>query len=1617
MRRAARRAGPARARGGAAPAAESAAAPHVNSAERPSPGAVSNAFAWGGDGAFPAAGATWAARGLGLSRAGDRAETEADAAASGATLPPPWRSAPDLPPAWAHRMGESRRLHPDELAALPTTLRRAGSQVQLHEGPAVARLARALHAEAFALGVHVGLGDGRGAGTATLAHEVAHVAMSSGEPRAVLQRRWILHPDVFADADGPECALYVAVLAALHGGLSDTTRAGFEASMQAQLAPVAQTWGDEEAARLLRARVSACLAVTVRAADMQDHDLFDLLAAFAVQQRHAGADELSELGVPLGLELLLQTLAEDIALQLTPPLTPDWESSVDAARQGEIATIEAGLRTTSSQEGLYRLELDGTVQALGEARESLLLLTPPDDAPVRERIARLSRRALLLQAAVDDLRAGRGSAPAAELATHMAEVGDRIAAIRRTADDEARTVQQLGDEPALLAARSISANSALGISGPESILPEQAFALTTDRATTTMLSQAVTAVGAAHASADAMRAELVPENPTYTLEEFAAVYRRWFAFFSPEQERADPLFTMVLAMFDAEAMADALTGRAWRTWPEAERTRLLSQATPWALTGVPSGLSSVSGGAARAFMLAAFLPMLESHLGEASGADFEATMPRATAAPLTARGSAAAPSLTLEAGFPAAGGVREDATTATVRLATEAASRYRDVARTPTTGPDANATDYARLLGADPARLRDASAPLVGVRETRAAEGWSYLVDVVDPVNQDLIAREHRVMPLEVARYLMERRRNEALTARPFTPTVPNPGGGSARPIGDMGVRGRGLEATTGTNADVLSGRSPTVDPSVASGTRSLSASRRRGSSAPGADELISACRAYLDGYFATRDSLEWRLAGVLILANIEHGIERDVREAFDPVRLAKAAAFAASVTTGLAILDTLGPAGQIVGAGARGYMAANNCSPLASIVGIMSWLRLVGEVGSHRRARAVALVSRPIVGDLQNLLDEVATNAASRAAGEAFSRLRARRPSTTAELIETMGEIARDPAARGPMQHAIDAEMQALRAAGRTDSDEYRMLTALQARVLEVSRPSAADAPLVNTRAADTARVEGLDWRPRTAAERALLEAEIPADLRGRVRYVDDPFLAGTSVRVVVGENEVRIHAGPDATPAHIRAHVEVAREQSRFVGVLGRLRGLVDNLQRILRGHPLRGTRAYEADLEVRKLNRMLADAESARDDLERRSADMRRPPDAEERAALDRHIESIEAQIALHARDLESRVPGRGFVAATDAEATLRTTLIRAGMDRAAAQRTVETASRRGQLDAVADLINAGVYARLSSAGMTPARVIEILAQPEGYRALVRADRDPEAPASRLLLGRATADSMRDARVTEARADATTTPVDRMRTEWGVDSAGRFSPDELSRTVGLTVRQVRNRAASANETTVPRIVWRWRRYLDGFEPADRRRMDTDANFRRWAQRGYQANVNREVSSPMEAGAVAAVGASPNNAGFDAGGRNTYDYREWVDEDGYFLSSRADVARRPRGADDLYPTTTRPDGIRPREDGGFDVVEHKHLSGADLTLNDSIQLRAQREMARTVGHGRHVLVLSSEDGLVNGLPTVDVSRTLANAPNSDVFFYDGARITHRYDASRTPPWQPYSE
>jgi hypothetical protein len=218
-----------------------------------------------------------------------------------------------------------------------------------------------------------------------------------------------------------------------------------------------------------------------------------------------------------------------------------------------------------------------------------------------------------------------------------------------------------------------------------------------------------------------------------------------------------------------------------------------------------------------------------------------------------------------------------------------------------------------------------------------------------------------------------------------------------------------------------------------------------------------------------------------------------------------------------------------------------------------------------------------------------------------------------------------------------------------------------------------------------------------------------------------------------------------------------------------------------------------------------------------------------------------------------------------------------------------------------------------------------------------------------------------------------------------EWGVDPAtGKFDPN--LRMQGLEASKVDELARQPAIAGEPDVVRRRRRHLQEHKGDEPLPMD------KWAESGFTANVNRDVSSPQEVASLAVVGATPNNA---AGQGRTFQYDETVDRRG-----------RPDPTGNRTETVvTRPDGTRPNSRGGTDIVEHKHLTGNETVLDDSRQLRAQRAMASEY-NGDHEIVMSSDRQLgQKGQPLVSPSGPLGDS-GSRIYYYDptSGRVTHQW-------------
>ena len=1571
---------------------------------------------------------------LRVGRAGDRFEEEADTVAQRTdTTAAPTAASPPSPRGLS---AESAPLNDTVRQRVEPLLSADLGGVRVHSGPEAERAAASMNASAFTHANHIFLGGGRSQDDiALLAHEATHVVQQGGAPStgtvqrvgigdgALIQREVLQRPDLFGEGVYSR-AFYLVLREAFAVALGTVDRDTFRQGFLQKVDELGETYSDDAGRAAMKTRATALLDQTVKAKSTTPLGAYELLGGLASLDHQAGNDTLAG-PRSLSTELAIRMLAEDAATDVLAAIDPTASWPLSSNLSNFTLTLEFLRDAISEPERRYQLELEGTVVALVEAREDFQA-RPDEQETIGARIGALARRALLLNAAIEGLRLGQDAAPAELLGQKVLDANARIAAIRAEATSERDTRKALGDEASLLSPKALDTSAfsyAPLIGMPMEVAPEVALPETTDRATIGMAEQARNRATALQQETEELRRQVVPDPPRYTLEEFGEVFRRWFGFFSPERERRDPMLLMLMSLFDREAMyrihgLDKLP-------TEKERKEAFEKLkTPYELTGIPSGISSFSGGAARVFMLEIFVPMIERQL-KGAGADFAEEI---TALPasrtLEASGSAGAPSLDFSAGFDvvdASGRRRLGAEAAGQARRADLAARFSSVARAPSPDPGGNAADLIRLLGPRANKLSNPNATIYGLRETSANEGWNYLVDVHDPTSGEVVARERRVVPPEVARYLLAQEQLRTMMAQPLIPRAASDRSGAPGPvIGDRPTRQHGLERAGATSVAEQLGRKAQRPDALERDVATLGTVR--GTTQPARNATLTLIRqleAYLDEFFKSRPA-EYRFAGVLMIGNAEHGIGRDVKEAFSPEHLLKVSAYAYAVSFGTAVLDALGPIGQIVSAGIKGYMQANNCSPAAAIAGVFTFLRRVSEVTNLRSARTWGYLSRPFIADISSLTDELFTRAATKAAHATFNAITTSRPTTASGLLNTLGEIARDPAAQKAMLTHIEAELSRLGKAGQHGSPEYKILEAMQVEVGGAARRGPPPDPAVKaklneilrptSRADDIARVIGAA-PPRTADERAELQAAIPADLRDRVKIVENPMLSGKTTFVKPTPGEVQIHVGPGARPADITSHIPTAREQLRVTGPLQRVQNLIARVT----GRKQQVTRGREAELELDKLDRMLQDLEARKAWLEENAAGLgaaHRAADAQARAEVDRTIESIVYQMEVHAHNLGSMEPGRGFIAAVDAKATVTAALVRTGTDPTDAKQIVKDVDAR-RLAAVADLVTAGTFYRLVNAGVSPAKIITMLGTPDGYQRLITADLDPGSANARQVLGAVPAGALARERASAAQADLTSSPAQRLAKEWGVNSKGEFQKETTFGAQKLTIKDVERLAREKNPPSeaLPRIVYRRWRYIQ-------RVGDKAKSFDQWAEHGFQANVNRDASSPFEAAAIAARGGFLNNESLASGGQRTHDYGEWVTDRGRFLKSYEETKRRPTDADDYYEVTTRPDGTRPRRDKGFDVIEHKHVTSDDGVLHDSIQLRAQREMAQKNG-GQYELVLTSDKKLSGTPPMPPVEPSSSVGAQGRVFFFDGktGTITHEWSTKRVPPgWKTFT-
>ncbi|MEO8654019.1 MAG: DUF4157 domain-containing protein, partial [Ramlibacter sp.] len=915
--------------------------------------------------------------------------------------------------------------------------------VRVHTGSQASRLAGTLGARAFAVGPHLAFAPRQFApetrtGARLLAHELAHV-VAQPEPRVRADR---VASSLLERPPGPE--LRTAVLNGYRNAIDDGERSEFRAHFLEEITRFADEWYPGDNATALNRRAGQVVDHSLGTVREQVQDAFTLLRALASLDTQAGDDELSALGIgSLGLSLAFTALSDDAALiiwsEVDTTITdaPDIEVPLGAIR-----------RATTQADARYALEIEGTLLALLDAREAWNQV-PAGRAASGARIAVLSRRLLLLDMA---LKAVRAIPPdrSAELQRALVDAGARISSLRTASREETSALVALGDDPSRLAPRQVEepdiASGAAAryyqeLDEARTVDPDVAFPVTVDTTTANMVGRMATAVSSADRDASRLREGVIPPAPSYSLVEFVSVYRRWYAFFSPEEEKQNPLFQLIMGFFSRETGLDVarpdLQG-------EERKQALKHTRSPYELLGIsfagrPYEMASFS--VARYIALSTFAPMLSNAMGSATGQFSSEIGALGTARdPLQLQGSASRAYLSprLTSRLPD-GRTVHDPQQAAEEWTGQTAQRFSEVARMPAQGPNATRLNLQRLYGPiRTAATAQPDAPLIGLHDTNARAGWSYLIEIRDPNDPDfpIVARQHREVPPEVVRYLTAAYAARAMSAGPMEPTARTPDGRNVR-IGDRPTRSGGL-----TQAEARATRNLLGRDALASGERDRFDRDRRtladavASRPPDPTQrLLHDMEQYLDAYFVQRPTIEWRLAAVLAIASAEQNLGAQVEQAISPEHIAEVAGFTVAVQVSTRLLDARGPLGRILSRGLHTWLQASGTGEIASIVGIASFLLEVAKISSFRQARAWGYITPSIFADLSNLVDAVVSRGVGAASQRVLDRIANGPASTPREMAAVAAELGREPAARQRMLDAVDAELAQVGQSGRHDS------------------------------------------------------------------------------------------------------------------------------------------------------------------------------------------------------------------------------------------------------------------------------------------------------------------------------------------------------------------------------------------------------------------------------------------------------------------------------------------------------------------------------------------------------------------------------------------------------
>lgn len=965
------------------------------------------------------------------------------------------------------------------------------------------------------------------------------------------------------------------------------------------------------------------------------YDIFSALKGLSDAQQAGNSDEnAADPEISYGLRLVTSMLAEHIGdhvlTAVTPSITPGDTLAFIA---DDLGVAVAALTDASS---MLDLELEGTTARLTDVRAEFPHIPEGGDRAAKgAEIGRLARRALLLDR---ELTALGKTAP---LDAQLAKAGPRIAAIRSQAQTEHESMKAMDADLSLLGENLTPVRSPdYGLAADAKIQPEEAFPSATDSASNEFMDVLATRLEGQAKELEGLKDKVVPTSPTWKLDELSQVHARWFAFFSTEQEKRD------MALVTAWRMLD----QGWNILGNA---------------AIPMQ-AQMSAAIIRAQMLSQFSGFLGNLMGLASS-QFSGEIHAPTRAEPPVGGSALHPNYSFgevqpEMGRNLQGNVVPVLTPVVpVDARGESGSRASYVRA----GSERTAREFSGIAK-DPhpskaavvAGLAPDDKPILGLRSTGARDGWSYLIDVRDLMaSNNVVARQHKVMPAEVADYLVAVGQHAATRARTHRPKA------NGRPLGEAAIRRGGVEAGEGTAAArYLHG--------VEQPKESASATQLRGQMQK-ADErikqgggkgptklVIDDLERYLDAFFVENQSKGVRVAAILLIAQRERNVGAQLFALLNPEVLQKLIGDAIRITVIMNVLQRLGPIGNLAAFAYGIYLRSQGVSNVAALIGVATFLWEASSTDDFREARAFALVSEKIMGDATELLENLLTKPIEIGIGKLADEVA---PTGARETADALAPILKDPATRKALIDGANEKIAELEAAEKLSGQPSPELQGWRAFRHQIDGVDRRGDPMPFTEVPLT----GISGPGKTPSDTAFAEQarsvrstkalhEGLGDLTGKVAIVENPDPSlGRTVRVHYDDGKVRLEVGPEAGKVDVQRHYETAKILYSYQRPLGRLKLLIEKASNWLTGHPLYGTTAFEARLEVRKLRAMIDEMNGEKTSIEARAARIGADPTklAVEVKELDARIEDLDAQLKYHETQVNNVTQGRGWVAAED------------------------------------------------------------------------------------------------------------------------------------------------------------------------------------------------------------------------------------------------------------------------------------------------------------------------------------------------------------------------------